>query len=309
VVQQGDGEFWRDIWAAVADAISGHVNAGRAHLLTEDTLRFATIRSLEAAGVPAARMKIEWPMRELGRGKLDLLVHFDNGDRAAVEFKYPRDARGPISPDTMTLGEMLSDFHRVARLPVRHRWVVQLVGHRLRSYLTRVANRHPIMWPAGADAPLTLTGAAIAGLPGTARNSLREWAPEHDVVADCTAAIGLPGQLTLFAFHVALLPGVEPEVAADAGTAPIERATGSARQQFLAAAQRLRQQTGKDTFRRQDLIHEVVRTGTDLSLSTLGQMITVHLCVAPGDEGYGKYSDFERVGHGLFRLRTADTST
>lgn len=53
----GDSEFWHDIWAATADAISEHVKAGRAHLLTEDTLRFPTIRSLEAVGVPAADME------------------------------------------------------------------------------------------------------------------------------------------------------------------------------------------------------------------------------------------------------------
>lgn len=48
----------------------------------------------------------------------------------------------------MTLGEMLSDFQRIARLPVRHRWAVQLVGDRLRGYLVRLADRHPIVWRA-----------------------------------------------------------------------------------------------------------------------------------------------------------------
>lgn len=309
MVRHGDSEFWASVWAATAELIGEHVIAGRAHLLTEDTLRFATIRSLETAGVTAQQMRIEWPIRELGRGKLDLFVELDGGESAAIEFKYPRDARGPISPDTMTLGEMLSDFHRVARLPVHHRWVVQLVGDRLRGYLTRVAERHPIIWPDGTGVSLALTGAAIVGLPGTARSSLAEWALEHDVAAECTASIALPGELTLFSFHVAPLPGAEPVLAEAVPDEQAGPAMGTAREQFLAAARRLRDRTGQDTCRRQDLIDEVIRGGSDLSLNTLGQMITVHLCVEPGDEGYGKYADFERVGHGLFRLRNAEAAT
>lgn len=154
VVRRGDSEFWASVWLATAELISERVTAERAHLLTGDTLRFATIRSLETSGVAAQQMRIEWPMRELGRGKLDLFVELDGGESAAIEFKYPRDARGPISPDTTTLGEMLSDFHRVARLPVHHRWVVQLVGDRLRGYLTRVAERHPITWPSDTGTSL-----------------------------------------------------------------------------------------------------------------------------------------------------------
>lgn len=299
-----DSDFWRDIWTATARSISEHVHAGRGHLLTEETLRFATIRALEGAGVDAGQMWIEWPSPELGRGKLDLLAELDDGRRVAVEFKYPRDARGPISPDTMTLGELLSDFHRVARLPVHHAWVVELVGDRLRGYLTRVADRHPIVWPAAADSTLTLNGAAIAGLPRTARKPLEDWAADVDVSARCTDLIPLPGDLSLFAFEVAALPGVAPLAAAAPAEAQAPApAVGTAREQFLAAAARLRVRTGKDLFRRQDLINEVLASGSTLSLNTLGQMITMHLCVAPDEEGYGRYADFERVGQGLFRIR------
>jgi len=54
-------------------------------------------------------LAVEVPVTQLGHGKLDLAAEFDDG-RAVFEFKFPRGSRGPISPDTMTLGEMLKDF-------------------------------------------------------------------------------------------------------------------------------------------------------------------------------------------------------
>lgn len=159
------------------------------------------------------------------------------------------------------------------------------------------------MWPAAAGTTLTLTGVAIAGLPRTARNAVEDWPAGVDVSARCTDCIPLPGDLSLFAFDVATLPGVEPAVPAGDAQAPAPAPAGTAREQFLAAAARLRERTGQDVLRRQDLINEVIAGGTSLSLNTLGQTITMHLCVEPGQEGYGRYADFERVGQGLFRLR------
>jgi hypothetical protein len=201
----------------------------------------------------------------------------------------------------MTLGELLSDSHRVARLPVRRRWVVELLGDRLRGYLTRLANRYPITWPTEAGAQVNLAGSVIGRLPETARNVVGEWRPGEDVVGTCATVATLPGNLTLLTLEIGPLPSVaspthEPDE-------PAPSATGTAREQFLAAAYRLQDRTGRDTFRRQDLIDEVVRTGTTLSLNTLGQMITTNLCVEPSEERWGKYADFKRVGHGLFQLR------
>jgi hypothetical protein len=218
VTYLASGEFWDDVWQDTAKLIGDHVEAGRRHLLTEDTLRFAAVGALEKAGMAPEQMKIEWPMPELGHGKLDLLVTFDGGARAAIEFKFPRDARGPISPDTMTLGELLGDFHRVARLPVDQRWVVELLGQRLGKYLDRLVQRHPISWPNTSGGQFLVSGTAVAGLPPTARKALSLWQPHHDIAASCVVAIDVPGQLKLLAFTVDPLPAnAKAEPRSDAG--------------------------------------------------------------------------------------------
>jgi hypothetical protein len=48
-----------DIWQALAAAMQLHVDAGRAHLLTEDALRFALIMALEDRGVAPGEMRVE----------------------------------------------------------------------------------------------------------------------------------------------------------------------------------------------------------------------------------------------------------
>ena len=96
------------VWATAAANLRAHVAAGRQRLLTEDTVRMSTILGLEQSGIVPARMAVEVVAEELNGGKLDLVV--DGSNLVVVEIKFPRDSRTGISPDTMTLGEMLRDF-------------------------------------------------------------------------------------------------------------------------------------------------------------------------------------------------------
>jgi hypothetical protein len=81
--------------------------------LTEDTLRFETVLALAESGVPASRLAVEVRAPQLAGGKLDLVVDPPGG--TIIEFKYPRDSRSGISPDTMNLRRI------AARLPARRR--------------------------------------------------------------------------------------------------------------------------------------------------------------------------------------------
>jgi hypothetical protein len=67
---------------------------------------------LESLGVSPDRLAIEVLTPVLAGGKLDLTV--DGSGGTVIELKYPRASRTGISPDTMTLGELIRDFLLVA---------------------------------------------------------------------------------------------------------------------------------------------------------------------------------------------------
>lgn len=173
---------WLVVWRAVAGAVEVHLEAGRAHLLTEDAVRFALITALEDQGVAPADIRIEVNEPRV-EGKLDLVV----GDppSGVVELKFPRDARVGASPDTMTLGEMLKDFFRLARLDTDERWVAQLVNDRLRRYLER---RTDVTWTFRPGSTMAVEPGACAALPLTARRLLPQWCDQMALEATCAEA-------------------------------------------------------------------------------------------------------------------------
>ena len=177
------GDMWVEIWHGPASAIDIHAKAGRAHPLTEDVLRFALIAGLEAHGVAPAALRVE-VIEPLVDGKLDLAI--GEPIEAAFELKFPRGSRTGISPDTMTLGELVKDFYRLARLPAPHRFAVQLINHRLRRYLER---RTDIAWTFVEGGRLVLPAGLASALPLTARRSLPTWAAELSVHACCRTAL------------------------------------------------------------------------------------------------------------------------
>lgn len=127
------------MWPGVVEELRSDIVAGRQHWLTEDSLRRATANALvERAGIAAERVRFERRGLIAG-GAVDLVV--DDPLEAAIEFKFPRDSASVGAADTMTHGEMLKDFYRVAALPSDvDRWVVLLIHRRLRGYLERRAD-------------------------------------------------------------------------------------------------------------------------------------------------------------------------
>lgn len=151
------------LWTSVAEALGQHLDSGRGHLLTEDVMRFATVLELERLGVTPECMRPEFQAPDVG-GKIDLVI--DSPPTVAIEFKFPRDSRTGISPDTMTLGELLKDFYRLAYLPIGERWIVQMVNDRLRRFLDR---RPELTWVWDEGGGLVLPAELLTRLPLTAR--------------------------------------------------------------------------------------------------------------------------------------------
>lgn len=173
---------WPDLWQALSSALDVHAQAGRSHLLTEDALRFALILALEDRGISPEEMYLE-VMEPRVNGKLDLVI----GDpmRVAFELKFPRDSRTGISPDTMTLGELLKDFYRLARVDADDRWVVQLLNDRLCRFLAR---RAEVPWAFQTGDRMELPIGLPERLPTTAKKCLPSWATAMTVGATCVAA-------------------------------------------------------------------------------------------------------------------------
>ena len=101
-------------------------------------------------------------------GSIDLEVQ--GGWDAAIELKFPRDPRGSGAADTMTLGELLKDFFKVAYSDRSIAVVLQLTGDRLRRYLERRPSSEPL-WTFEPGRMVELTPEAIAALPKTARDT------------------------------------------------------------------------------------------------------------------------------------------
>ena len=91
------GIDWNDVWTHTGDVLSQHMAAGLGHLLTEDSVRFATVKALAAQGLAGSALTVEVASAQLGNAKLDLVVQFDDG-QAVFEFKFPRGARGLSRP-------------------------------------------------------------------------------------------------------------------------------------------------------------------------------------------------------------------
>jgi len=109
---------WPEVWRTVAEDLSGSWTTGLGRLVTEDVLRFATVKGLVAQGVPACHLEREW--RRAGvPDAIDLVITKD--PRAAIEFEYPREPRETNAAWTQHLGDLLKDFYRLANMSRRPR--------------------------------------------------------------------------------------------------------------------------------------------------------------------------------------------
>jgi hypothetical protein len=160
---------------------------GFAHLLTEETLRFALIRSLADSGLPTSQLQTEYRIPDVG--SVDLWI---DGDRTiAVELKYPRDPSNFGAADTMTLGELIKDFYKTALAPASSGIVIQLTDERLRRYLSKRSVPEP-QWNFDEGSHMLLTQTSIDALPKTARTvGLHEMSHRSDVTGRCYSSISV----------------------------------------------------------------------------------------------------------------------
>lgn len=308
-----NGIDWAAVWRDVAHRVAAHRVAGRGHLLTEDTVRLETVLALEAAGVPAARVAAEVFAPELSGGKLDLVVDPPGG--AVIELKYPRGSRTGISPDTMTFGELVRDFLRVAVVPARTRWVVQVIEDRLARYITGICHRHGLSWTTTPGERLVLSAAALATLPQTAAQAIGLAARAGTVAATCMVATPVTDGLTLYAYDVdaadsdavasgwPVLAGVAVPESPPTGAAAEQRATrDGARREILDAARAIVTRTGRNAFSMADVVAEMHARGTGYADTTIRTMIGAHLCADAIGDGAAGYTDLTRIGRGLYKL-------
>ncbi len=297
---------WLSVWQDVAARVRAHRAAGRGHLVTEDVVRMETVLALDAVGVRGERLVIEYLAPQLQGGKLDLVL--DPPEGAVVELKYPRDSRTGISPDTMTLGELLRDFLRVSAVPARERWVVQVIGSRLLRYLQQVQRRRALRWTVTPGEDLLITPEALSVLPETATRSLGSVGRARAVTARCVLAAPVDQDLSLYAYAVALSSGstgdwVPPYAEAGAGGIASDRTTG-ARAEILQAIDDITTRSGRGTFTVAEVVSEMRRRGTRYAESTIQTMVSSHMCAASMGPGSDPHKDLERVDRGLYRRRT-----
>lgn len=306
---------WDRLWRDVAARVAAHRTAGRGHLLTEDTVRLETMLALEKAGVGPERLRIEVPTPVLVKGKLDLVVDPPGG--VVVELKYPRDSRTGISPDTMTLGELLRDFLRVAAVAANDRWVVQVLNDRLVKYVIGAFGRYDLGWAAAPGDVLELRPQAIAALPATAKDAVGTAAVPGTVTATFAVREPVGEGLALYAYRVdGLAAGDVVAVPAEASAVPPPPAVAGpplaaatrdgARREILEAARAVVTRSGGAAFTMPEVIAEMTRRGTGYAEATIRTMISAHLCAESTGDGVAGYADFTRVGRGLYRFRKAE---
>jgi hypothetical protein len=171
---------WQQVWQDTADAIGDHGSSNRGHLVTEDAVRWALMLALQRAGIDQQRILFEH--RVPGVGPIDLVVSDGDALAVAVELKYPRDPRATNAPDTMTLGELLNDFYRLARVDAAERYALQVVGSRLAGYLSR---RRDTTWTADVGTTWSMEADLPSRLPATARLAMKAASGSVGVNASC----------------------------------------------------------------------------------------------------------------------------
>jgi len=268
-----------------------------------------TVLALASVGVAAERLVAEHRAPELAGGKLDLVLDPPNG--AVVELKYPRGSRTGSSPDTMTLGELLRDFLRVAAVPADQRWVVQLLNPRFRRYLAGVAARHDLGWAFSEGTSFVLHPDVLDGLPETAVTAIGRAALPEPVAAHCAVAAPIDDDLTLYAYlvHIAPAPTSPPPptgrplspLSEPMKPQPARGRPRGARQEILEAVEAITVRSGQATFTLQEVVEEM--HGSRYAMTTIRTMVSSHMCAQAQGPGIDAYTDLERVDRSLYRLR------
>lgn len=186
---------WQRVLRSLAARLGEHVDVGLEHLLTEDIVRWELVSALRGADVPADALRIEHQQPDIS-AQFDLVI----GDpvTSVVELKYPRDPRNSGAADTMTTGEILRDFYRLAWVDVDDAWAVQVLQTRILAHLQR---RREFSFLTQVGEAIVLEAGVHDALPRTAAALLPEWTRDVSLVATCEFSATV-GTLSLVGFQV-----------------------------------------------------------------------------------------------------------
>jgi hypothetical protein len=283
------------------DEVRGHRERGFGALLTEDAVRFCAARALVDAGVNAAWLRMEVPHPALKGARIDLVVGSDR-PVALVELKYPREPNPANAAWTMTLGEVLKDFYRLASYPgAVDRVFVYVETAHLRRYMAGVATRFGVDLDADT---VVLRPAEVAALPATATGIIGPRLAVHQVTAQRLALLLVDDGLRVAVYHVDPLAAHDDdtfEPVADRAVLAGSTRDG-VRREILDAIRAVLTRSGGGTFTPAEIVAEMTRRGTGYAESTIRTMITGHLCRNAPDNAATTYDDLERIDRGRYRL-------
>ena len=192
---RADVAAWADVFDELASRLRTSIEDGLEHLLTEDVVRWELVASLRSHGVPLDAIRIEHQEPKIF-AKFDLVI--GRPVNAIVELKYPRDPTSSGAADTMTTGELLRDFYRLAWSDIDDAWAVQILQPRLLQHLRR---RSDIDYVTEVGQALALPMGLRSQLPKTAADALPAWTEVMAVVGECVYSTQLD-HLVLACFRV-----------------------------------------------------------------------------------------------------------
>ena len=205
-----DAVDWSAVWPAVAGLLAGDNFVPK--FLTEDGVRTATLRVLDAEIDVARCAEAEYPAASLGGdrlGRLDLVIRL-GAAVTVIEFKYPREPRQKLPPWPDHLGGVLSDTYRLGMLAATGSAgkciQVLVAGAPFLGYTERTLKRLRLAdFPQGGPMPreIVLSPAGTRGLPDTTRRHLKERDRSWQVTAACISQSEISGKnLWLGAYDV-----------------------------------------------------------------------------------------------------------
>ena len=108
----------------------------------EDTLRRLVLDRLVNSGIPAMRLKTEYPHPKIQGKRVDtVILDGDRTPQVAIEFKYHRKIPSSHNqPRTMKAGELLTDFARLRDFPNVQRYMIYLTDVEMLRYLGNPRN-------------------------------------------------------------------------------------------------------------------------------------------------------------------------
>ena len=108
----------------------------------EDLVRRIVLDELVKLGIPAVRLKTEYPHPKVQGKRVDAVILGDNGaPEVAVEFKYHRKIPSRTNqPRTMNAAELLADFAKLRDFHDVERFVVYLTDGEMLQYLKNPDN-------------------------------------------------------------------------------------------------------------------------------------------------------------------------